>query len=220
MTGLVTGAAGFVGSHLVEELLTRGDAVRALVRRPEQADSLRQRGVEVVVGDMRDPALWPGLLAGVDAVFHCASATEVDGSAREASAANILGLRLLLEASANSSRPHMVLPTGLSVLGLKNFDPATEDLPRRHSADADIETKVQAEELVLDFHERHGLPITILRPAFIYGPGDARNLPKLLGAIRSGEFRFVGRRDNIVPMVHVSDMAQAMISAAQNPSAA
>src|SRR5262249_11501212 len=90
----------------------------------------------------------------------------------------------------------------------------------RHSADADIETKVQAEELVLDFHERHGLPITILRPAFIYGPGDARNLPKLLGAIRSGEFRFVGRRDNIVPMVHVSDMAQAMISAAQNPSAA
>jgi nucleoside-diphosphate-sugar epimerase len=113
----------------------------------------------------------------------------------------------------------VVLLSSVNVLGTHDLDPATEDLPCRRSGDPAADVKIEAEQLALDEHRRHGLDVTILRPGFIYGPRDTRNLPKLAGAVRRGKFAFIGSRDNVVPIVHVSDVVQAMLLAAQAPAA-
>jgi len=73
-TALVTGATGFVGSQVVDELLAREEAVRGLVRDPAKAARLRERGIEVIVGDIRDPGAVSRAVQGIDVVHHCAAA--------------------------------------------------------------------------------------------------------------------------------------------------
>jgi 2-alkyl-3-oxoalkanoate reductase len=219
MISLVTGATGFVGSHVVDALLAEGLPVRAFVRNASKAEDLRCRGVDVVVGDMFDPRSWTTAVRGVHTIYHCAAAAETELSAWQAHDANLTGLKHLLEAVQRFGRGRVVLPTGLSVLGVRDLDVATEDLSRRRRGDPEIDGKVEAEELALHYHERHGLDLTILRPSFIYGPRDQRNLPSLVSLIRRKKFVYVGSRRNIVPLVHVQDVVQAMLLAGRSPRA-
>jgi len=210
MTTLVTGAGGFIGSHVVDELLARGEAVRALVRDPTVAAGLRARGVEAVVGDVRDPDAVAAAARGAAVVHHCAAAPD-EGT-------NLRGVENLLEALRETGG-RAVLITGLSVLGLRDLDPATEGLPYRASGDPGAAAKIRIERLALDCHRRHGVAVTILRPGFVYGPRDRRNLPQLLEALRQGKLVYIGSRDNVVPLVHVADMARAMLLAGAAPHA-
>src|SRR5262245_592166 len=94
---LITGATGFLGGHLAEACVRRGDTVRALVRDGTDASALEKLGVEVVRGDLRE---LPGdVLDGVEVVFHCAAKVGDWGPAEEYRAVNVEGLRALLEAS-------------------------------------------------------------------------------------------------------------------------
>ena len=96
-TTLVTGATGFVGSQLVDELLARGESVRGLVRDPAKAARLRERGVEVIVGDIRDPDAVSRAVQGIDVVHHCAAAVGAHYTGREIRETNLGGVRRLLE---------------------------------------------------------------------------------------------------------------------------
>src|SRR4051812_23601885 len=96
---LVTGAAGFVGRHLVEALVARGDAVRALVRDPAKAARFRERGVEVLVGDIRDPGSVERSVRDVDVVYHCAAAVGERHTEREFRETNVEGTRQVLAAA-------------------------------------------------------------------------------------------------------------------------
>jgi nucleoside-diphosphate-sugar epimerase len=88
--------------------------------------------------------------------------------------------------------------------------------PRTKDPHADV--KIEAERLALDFHQRHGVEVTILRPGLVYGVGE-KNIPRLLDAIRRGKFRYLGSRKNIVPMVHLDDVVAALLLAAEKPAA-
>jgi 2-alkyl-3-oxoalkanoate reductase len=219
MTALVTGATGFVGSYVVDALLAEGLPVRAFVRDAGKADELTGRGADVVVGDMVDPKIWIDAVRGAETIYHCAAAAEKEMSTWQARDANLAGLRNLLEAVRQTGRGRIVLPTGLSVLGVRDLPKATEDLPRWRRGDPEIDSKVDAEELALLYHERHGVDVTILRPSFIYGPRDQRNLPSLVNAIRRGKFVYLGSRQNTVPLVHVEDVARAMLLAGRSTRA-
>src|SRR5579884_3734611 len=173
MTALVTGATGFIGSHVIEALLARGEAVHALVRNSATAAGLRERGVEVIVGDMRDREVLESALREVGTVFHCAAAVGDHFSRRELFAQNLEGARQVFEA-ARAASAHVILLSSLNVLGLRNFAPATEELPRRRSNDPAADVKIAIEELATTLAVRQR--ITILRPAFVYGPRDERNL--------------------------------------------
>ena len=116
------------------------------------------------------------------------------------------------------SGTRIVLMSSINVLGSVNYENANEDAPRRSSNDEHVDLKIAAEKLA----EREisgGGNIIVLRPGLVYGPGD-HNLQKLAHAIYVGKFRFIGSRDNIVPLVHVSDMSQAMILAGHAPISA
>jgi nucleoside-diphosphate-sugar epimerase len=214
---LVTGASGFVGQRVLAELETQGESVRALVRDPAKAERMRARGVEVHVGDLRDHAVLDGAVRDVDVVLHCAAAVGNRYGAREFQEVNVAGTRQLLEAANAARCRRVVLLSSLHVLGIGNLDPCAEDLPCRRTRDAAANAKIEMERLALDWSRKGPPSVVILRPGVIYGPGDSHNIPKLLEALRRGKFVFLVSRDNLVPVVHVDDVARAMLLAAHAP---
>src|SRR5262245_42783513 len=178
MVSLVTGAAGFVGSHVLKALLSEAGAVRALIRNPAKAQDQRQAGAEVQVGDVRDPNVMREAVRGVDVVYHCAAAVGPGFSPAAIRDVGLNGVRRLLEALRQTGTGRAVLLTSVNVLGTRNLERAGEDAPVRRSGDAAADVKIEIEALAREYEQRHGVDVTILRPAMIYGPGDRHNVPQ------------------------------------------
>lgn len=218
MVSLVTGASGFIGSHLVAELLVEERAsVRALVRRAESASELR--GADVRIGDVRDAAFVGDAVQGVDVVYHCAAASGTASSPREAQDIALTGTRNVLEGLRRAGKGRAVLLTGLIVLGARHLDAAAEDVPYKRSHDPGSDVKIDIEQMAWEYERTHGVDVTVLRPGLIYGPRDRRNLPQMIRALRGGRFAFIRSRDNVLPIVYIGDMVHAMRQAAHTAAA-
>jgi nucleoside-diphosphate-sugar epimerase len=217
---LVTGAAGFVGRHLIKELVARGEAVRALVRDPGKPGGLTQDGCEVVCGDILDAAAMARAVRDVDVVFHCAAVVGAGFRSADFQEVNVEGTRSVLSAARAEGCRRVVLLSSLHVLGIGNLNGVTEHLPCRRTNDDAANAKIDMEQMALAEACRSGPEVVILRPGVIYGAGDPHNLPKLVGALMSGGFFYLGSRRHIVPIVHVDDVARAMILAAHAPDVA
>ncbi len=170
MRALVTGAGGFLGGVLVRGLAARGDAVRALVRRPTDVGV---PGVEVIVGDATDPAAMRAAVAGQDVVFHLAGVRRAAGR-DEFLRANAGSTRVLLDAcvAAAPGLSRFVLAGSVAASG-PSRTPRREDEPP-----APVEpygaSKAEAERIALSYGDR--VPVTVARPPRIVGPGDRENL--------------------------------------------
>jgi len=150
---LVTGATGFVGSHLVKRLRKDGLGVRAVVRTPAKAQALADLGVEVVPGDISDRASLEAAAAGIERVIHLVGIIQEAPGATFQSV-HVDGTRELLEASKKAGVRHFMYQSALGT--------------RPNAKSRYHQTKWEAEELV----SKSGIPFTILRPSLIYGPGD------------------------------------------------
>jgi nucleoside-diphosphate-sugar epimerase len=192
-TCLITGATGFVGSHLAEAALDRGLHVRALARPGADVRLLEAKGVQVQRGDLGDPASLPQALEGVAVVFHCAARVGDWGPPDEYRAVNVFGLRNLLEACKGRPLRRFVHFSSLGVYAARHHHGTdeTEPLPKKH-IDGYTQSKVEAEQLALQYQREHGIPVVVLRPGFIYGPRDRTVLPKLVDNLRKGLVRYLG----------------------------
>jgi nucleoside-diphosphate-sugar epimerase len=218
MVSLVTGASGFIGGHLATELLAeKGGSVRVLVRRAESAAELP--GADVRIGDVRDANVVGEAVQGADVVYHCASGARTASSPRVARDIALTGTRNVLEGLRQAGSGRAVLLTGLIVLGARHLDAATEDLPYRRSGDPLSDVKIEIEQMAWEYVQRYGVDVTVLRPSLVYGPRDGHNLPQMIRALRRGGFAFIRSRDNVLPIVYIGDMAQAMRLAARTPAA-
>ncbi len=217
MATLVTGASGFIGRHVLDALLAEGTSVRALVRTDEAAAEMRG-GAEVLIGDVRDPHVLSEAARGVDVVYHCAAAVGPAFPPREIWDVGLSGARNVLEALRQAGSGRAVLLTSVNVLGTRHLDNASEDLPCRRSGDAPADVKIAIETLAWDYERRYGVDVTVLRPGLVYGPRDRHNLPQMIRALRRGKFAFIGSRDNVAPIVHVSDLVQAILLAGRTPA--
>ena len=217
MVNLVTGATGFVGTHLVNKLLTRGNSVRALVRSDSDALTLRSRGVETVVGDLCDRQVLVAAVRGAKIIYHCAAASCLHDE-DEIRSTNLDGIRKLLHIVRDESAGRLILMSSLNVLGSSSFEEATEESPTQRSGELHTDVKIDVEELALQFSGTHSVDVTILRPGMIYGPGE-RHMPGLASTLQSGKFTFIGSRHNNVPLIFVGDMVRAMMLAAESPHA-
>jgi nucleoside-diphosphate-sugar epimerase len=215
MVALVTGASGFVGSHVLDALRARGEPMRALARSPAAAQELRDGGVEVLLGDVRDPRVLASAVRGMDVVYHCAAGVGPAFSPRDIYDIGLSGVRNLLEGLRQAGSGRAVLLTSVNVLGTRNLDSATEEFPCRRSGDASADVKVAIEALAWEYAQRHGVDVTVLRPGLIYGPRDRHNLPRMMQALRRGKFAFIGSRDNVAPIVYISDVVKALLLAGQ-----
>jgi len=207
MTSLVTGATGFVGKHLVARLADNNEPVRTLYRNAQKGQTLTGK-TESVIGDVSDERAVRQAVAGTTVIYHCAAAHST-ASTEEMRRTTLPSLRALLAAMRDSATsPRLILMSSINVLGNGSYASATEDSPRRRTKELHVDLKIEAEELA-EKAVADGLDIVILRPGLIYGPGEP-HLPKLAQAIKNGKFVFIGSRDNVVPLIHVSDMIEAM----------
>lgn len=220
MLTFVTGATGFIGGRLVDTLVEAGHTVRVLVRNPDGARHLALPGVELVRGDLGDAASLEEGLSGAAWVFHCAGLVGDWLRPEEAQRVNVDGTRALLAAGAAAGVQRVVHLSSLAVYGLGQHRGTDEWAPLRYGADAYIDSKIDAERMVRVAADRDGLPVVVVRPGFIYGPGDLRFLPKLLDALGRRQFAYVGDGSKLLNLSYVDDVARAMCLAAGEPKAA
>jgi dihydroflavonol-4-reductase len=215
---LVTGGTGFTGSHLVRSLVAAGHSVRVLARSAERARTLLPPEIEIVEGDVTDPAAVGASVRGRDVVFHLAAAFREagipDSRYREV---HVDGTRHLLEAARAEGVRRFVHCSTIGVHGDIRNPPADEGTEH---APGDIYqlTKSEGELLALDYQRQHDFPLTVARPATIYGPGDMRML-KLFRMIARRRFVMLGSGEASLHMIHVNDLVQAFHALADEPAA-
>lgn len=219
MTNLVTGATGFIGGHFARALLQRGERVRALVRDPARAKELREQGVELVVGDLTNLESLAQAAAGARRVYHCGAIVGERLTEEEASQINVGGTRALLTASAAAGVSRFIYVSSLAVLGMDHQYDTDETAPLAPS-DLYGNSKIGAEEVVQEFIRQGALEAVILRPGYVYGPGDRQFLPPLLDSLAAGQFLYVGDGGKLLCCSYVEDLAEAAILAGEKPEAA
>ena len=217
---LITGATGFVGGHLARACVQRGWTVRALVRSGTDAGELERLGASIVRGDLTDRAVLATIVQGVDVVFHCAAKVGDWGPAEEYRAVNVGGLRYLLEACRGQPLRRFVHLSSLGVYEARHHfgTDESEPLPRQH-VDGYTQSKVESEQLALQYARESGLPLVVLRPGFIYGPGDRTVLPRILENLRRGRMRYLGNGRRAMNTIYVGNLVDAMFLAAEEPKA-
>jgi dihydroflavonol-4-reductase len=218
-TVLVTGAAGFTGLALARSLTRRGQRVRGLVRNRKRASYLEQAGVEIVAGDVRGRATVQEALLGVDTVYHLAAVFRRAGVPdSEYRSVHVDATRQLVECSAAAGVRRFVHCSTVGVHGdVEGQAPAAEDAPFQ-PGDIYQVTKLEGERMALDTAGRVGLPLTVVRPGPIYGPGD-RRLLKLIGGVARKRFVLLGDGSPHFQMVYVDDLTEGFRLAAETPAA-
>jgi nucleoside-diphosphate-sugar epimerase len=217
---LITGAAGFTGVSLALSLSAAGHRVRGLIRSRDQAAALEGAGIATVAGDIRDLDVIRQATQGIDTVYHLAAvfrrAGVPDSEYREV---HVDATKQLVELSAASGVRRIVHCSTVGVHGSVSEEaPATEDAPFQ-PGDIYQETKLEGEQIALQTAERLGVPLTVVRPGPIYGPGD-RRLFKLIGGIAQKRFRLLGDGSPHFQMVYVDDLTEGFRLAAEAPIAA
>jgi len=215
---LVTGGAGFVGSHLVARLLESGARVRCLVRRSSSLGRLPGGQVELAYGDLAAGDGIRQALDGVDTVFHVAGTTKALSSA-EYYRGNLEATRKLLRACEERGAP---LPRLIHVSSLAAAGPSPD--ARGLSEDAEPrplshygKSKLAAECAVRD--SALGSSAVIVRPPVVYGPGDTDVL-EVFRSVSRGLMLRIGRGESLFSFIYASDLAEALLAAALCPGAA
>lgn len=206
MKTLVTGATGRIGSRFAPRLLQAGEDVRVLVRDAGRAGFLRERGAELVVGDLRDPQALDRAVAGVEAVVHLGASFRGVAD-EEAVAVNRTATDALARAALAAGVGRFVFASTNLVYGPGRGRPAREDDPPA-PAGAYPASKAAAEEGLLALHRSDGLDVRIVRLAFVYGDGD----PHLAESLWWASAWPAHQR---LHMLHHADVAQALILAAR-----
>jgi nucleoside-diphosphate-sugar epimerase len=218
----VTGATGLLGSHLIERLVARGQRVRALVRPRSNTVLLRERGVELVVGDLGDPSSLPRFVEGASTVYHCAARVGDWGPWRLFQRAVLEATSNLVEACQDARVRRLVHVSSISVYGhprLREGEWLSEDAPLGVDlwwADYYCRAKILAEDVVRQYPGEW----TIVRPSWMYGPRDLNSFPRVVRTVRRGMAFIVGRGDNPLNIVHAADVAEGMLRAGEHPGAA
>ncbi len=217
-TAFVTGVSGFTGGWLAKRLVERGYDVRGLVRDPEKAAHLRDLGVTLLQGDLREKDSFAQAVKGTDVVFHVAAAYRQEGVPNNYFwEVNVEGTRNLLEAAKEAGVRRFVHTSTVGVQGEIANPPATEEAPF-NPGDVYQESKKAGELLARKFFEENALPGVVVRPVGIYGPGDTRFL-KIFRFVYNGKFRMIGSGKVLYHLTFVDDLVQGIILAGEKEEA-
>jgi len=215
MKALVTGATGFIGSHLCEELIRRGYQVTCLVREKSDLKWIENIDLKLVIGDCTSIDSLFDAINGVDYIFHLAGLTKAC-SRDDFFCANTTGTENLIKAVAekNPKVKRFVYLSSLAAAGPSiNGSPLKEDA-EPHPVSSYGKSKLEGERTVLRYKDR--VPITILRPSAVYGPRD-KDFFMFFKMLKKGVSPYWGKC--YYSLIYVDDLLQGIILAAENKKA-
>ena len=211
----VTGATGFVGGHLVRKLADSGHKMCCLIRESSRATLLEELGASLVVGDVTKKETLTAGMTGCDGVIHLAniySLWERDKSLY--SKVNIEGTRNVLEAALEVSVHKVVHVSTVLVYGKPADSPFSENSaagPEQFSEYA--RTKFEGDRIAWALHSAEGLPLVVLYPGGILGPGDEKFTGELIKKLIAGKIPATVLDNSAFTYVHVADVVEAIVRA-------
>lgn len=212
-TVLVTGATGFIGGRLVEKLiLDEGAHVKVLLRNFARAPRIARFALDMIPGDVTDPAAVRRAATGCDVIVHCAFGNS--GTPQQQRATTVQGTEIVARAAMDLGIRRLVYLSTISVYGLPGDGDLDETAPRRTCGDHYSDMKLEAERLVLAHHERHGLPVTVLQPTIVYGPFSGPWTIGPLSLLKQERVVLVDGGSGMCNAVYVDDVVDAIILAA------
>ena len=193
---VVTGADGFIGSHLTEALLAEGCEVTALAQYNSfnnwgWLEAMKSPGLNVVTGDVRDPNFCRSLVEGADTVFHLAALIAIPYSYIAPDSyvdTNVKGTLNMLQAVRDAkSSPRLLVTSTSEVYGTARYVPIDESHPKQPQSPYSA-TKIGADALALSFHNAFEMDVTVVRPFNTYGPRQSARaiIPSIITQIASG----------------------------------
>ncbi len=221
MKALVTGGTGFLGRHLLDRLVLEGYEVRVLARSRAALGELGALGIEAVEGDLRR---WPSLrsaVADADVIFHCGGKVDASGRWVDFLEVNVLGTERLIQAALEHGVGRFVHVSSIGIYGARpEGSVISEDDGYDTSAGRGgyTRSKVMADQLAFWYARARSAPITVIRPATIYGPGGKNSLVR--AGLRFGRVNLIfGAGQNILPLTYVDNVVDALVLAARREEA-
>lgn len=216
---LVTGASGYTGTVLVKKLVEQGVTVRAIARSSSNLTAFQGMRVEWVRGDVFDPHVIQEAVRGVEYVIHVAAAYR-EAKITDETYHNVHVESTKLLAQALVGRPEFKRFVHVSTVGVHGHidEPPANEEYRFSPGDIYQRTKAEAELWLRDFAAANNFPISVVRPAAIYGPGDKRLL-KVFKMASKPVFPLFGKGQGLYHLIHVDDLTDIFILAAIHPAA-
>ncbi len=222
---LVTGADGFIGSHLTQALLDAGCEVRALAQYNSfnnwgWLEDIRHPGLEVVTGDVRDPNYCRHIVKGVDTVFHLAALIAIPYSYVAPDSyvdTNVKGTLNICQAVRDEGTERLLVTSTSEVYGTAKYVPIDEKHPKQPQSPYSA-SKIGADAIAMSFHNAFETPVTIVRPFNTYGPRQSARaiIPTIITQIASGEREIkVGDLTPTRDFNYVADTAAGFIALAK-----
>lgn len=210
---LVTGATGFIGQRLSENLLSLHHELRLLVRSPQALPESLRTQCEIATGDITDPVSLAGCCDGIDAVFHLAALMGHDSPSEEAfarfRAVNVQGIKNIVQEAQKSGVKRFIHISSTAAMGLLRDSLVDESTPCKPYTPYQV-TKYEGEQLLIQEYRDHGFPVIILRPSMIYGPGFKGDFLTLAKVCKTGFFPTIGRGKNLSPALYITDLIDAL----------
>ena len=212
----MTGGSGFIGRALVQRLVAEGWTVRALARSDSSAEALAATGAQPVRGDLDDVAALRSGAEGCETAFHLAAKVGDSGPWEEFQRGTVDGTRHALEATRAAGVRRFVhvgseaaLVDGRPLVGADETWPLKPDSPAWYPR-----SKARAEQAVRDAADGE-FETVVLRPRFVWGPGDTTLLPVISELIESGRFAWIGKGGHLMSTTHVDNTVEGLLLAAE-----
>ena len=220
MRFLITGATGFVGGHVLEAIRRRNWHVTALARPQSDTKALEAHGTPVVRCDPTDGPTLRRALAEIDVVVHCAARIGDWGPHADYIRDNVDNLRILLDACKGQALGRFIHLSSLGVYAARNHRGTDESTPPAEShRDGYSHSKALAEKVAGQHYRDFEVPVVVLRPGFIYGPGDRAVMPRIIENLRQGAVRYPGGGGAALNTIFVRNLVDAIFLAIGNDGA-
>ena len=213
MKTLVTGATGFIGTHLVRTLVADGRDVRCLTRTPDNKKKIEELGAEAFIGDLLDTHSLTAALKGVDTIYHLAGEV-YSRNVNDYSAVNVAGTQNLLECCRNNDIERFIHCSSIAAAG-PNPDKKTlltEQLPC-HPITPYGQSKLDAESIVLHYYQTFKLPVVIIRPPTVYGPGQSDAITEFFRQVKKGKFYLIDDGQYLRSLCYISNLIDGFLLA-------